>query len=352
MKKAVFLIYFTIITACALQFWYSTCLKKKNYSVKRDIYYIWNDAKLLSKGVNPYARIQFGNMWDNEKYTFYLPGFLIASATSIKLGLKNFQNFMPYWTSLNLLVHLSISLILFSALKKRGQANLGMLLSLLWFFGRWPLYVLKVGQIDNLAILFLVLSLLSIPARTSRACLLFGVSLAIKHVAAPLLPIFLICSWHKYPQIKTLLKNLALCLLVPALVSLPFIFWDAENFIKTLVFPLMRKPIGFQGAKSLLLAAGMQIQIIATMLLVSIYWLAWKSELRVNTAAFLCSLLVMSFNRVIFEQYYAWIFVMALLALFDYLPRQKTLYQPENRDVRFEALSEPHKQRSKLFSLG
>jgi uncharacterized membrane protein len=82
------------------------------------------------------------------------------------------------------------------------------------------------------------------PQRSRRrrlACLLFGTSLAIKHVAILVAPLYLGWTWHgaeqDAPRRERWLSVGATSLwiaLISLAVSLPFLWWDPGAFVRSL----------------------------------------------------------------------------------------------------------------------
>ncbi len=277
---------------------------KGSFSTHRDIYHIYEDASLLANGENPYSRIASGNMKDNEKYTFYLPGFLLFAAGSIHLGLEDYQQWMPYWLSVSLLFHICIGVLLFLIIKESSGALAGTVGALFWIFSRWPLALLRSGQIDSIPIFFFVAALLLINRNLVLSAILLSISLAIKQMAALVAPLYLIWAYKNAPKKVTPVMLALVC--IPFLLSVPFLIWDFESFFKMVIFPLTRDP---QGARSVDVFLRLPEKLskapfLAALLLT--YWLTWKEKLSKPSAIFFTIMVTLSFNPVFFSRYFCW----------------------------------------------
>jgi len=285
----------------------------------RDVMFIWQDAKMLADGDNPYQRIAGKNMEHNEKYTFYLPGFLVVTAASIRAGLDTFPEWMRSWRWGMLLTHLGIGYVIFGVLLPRGlvPAILG---SSLWLFGRWSLMLFNSGQIDGVAILPLLLSLLLLSKFPRAAYLLFGVSLAVKQMAAPLLPLYFMWAWQRQSgegRRRALLEAGAFIALIPTLLSVPFLMWDAGSYLRMLLFPMTREAFGGRTADIYLGLDGLAAKLPFLLTLVAGYLLCVRARLGVWAQTLVVFLVLLSFSPAFFTRYLCWIVPLIPLALCD-----------------------------------
>lgn len=275
------------------------------FSKNRDIYHIYQDATLLADGENPYSRIASGNMKENQKYTFYLPGFLLFASATIKMGFRDYQEWMPYWLFLSLLSHIGIGVAIFLFLQKKTGSIAATLGALFWLFARWPLALLRSGQIDALPILFFILALLFLERRIILSAVFLSLSLAIKQMAALVAPLYLLWAYKEGGWKRTVQCAIALGT-IPFLLSLPFLIWDFESFFRMLVFPLTRDP---QGARSLDVFLRLPDEISKLpflMALLATYWLTWQGRLSSVAAIFFTIMVTLSFNPVFFSRYFCW----------------------------------------------
>jgi Gpi18-like mannosyltransferase len=104
---------------------------------------------------------------------------------------------------------------------------------LFFLFNRWTLHVVKVSEIDFLPLLILILALIGIKNGKSSSNLLFGLSLSIKQMGIFLVPLTAIWAWkdgRDSNNLATMVKKIGLVALIPTILILPFLVWDAEGF--------------------------------------------------------------------------------------------------------------------------
>ena len=285
----------------------------------RDVMFIWQDAKLLADGLNPYQRIAGKNMEDNQKYTFYLPAFLIMTAGTIQAGLDTFPEWMRAWRWGMLFTHLAIGYVIFGALIRYGMLP-AMLGCSLWIFGRWSLMLFNSGQIDGTAILPMLVSLLLVGSHPRGSALLFGLSVAVKQMAAPLLPLYLLWAWQRAgsgARLRECVTVVGLVSLVPLLLSLPFLFWDAESYLRMLIFPMTRAGFGGRTADIYLGLSGLAAKLPFLLVLGIAYWLAVRHRVNVWAQSLLVFMVLLSFSPAFFTRYLCWVVPLIPLALFD-----------------------------------
>ena len=70
--------------------------------------------------------------------------------------------------------------------------------------------------------------------------LLFSFSLAFKQIAILIAPLYLIWEYQQSRSIKNVTVAGLWIASVPVLSSIPFLYWNAEGFIKTLAFSVTR----------------------------------------------------------------------------------------------------------------
>jgi uncharacterized membrane protein len=157
-----------------------------------DIAYIWEEGQRIYHHENPYSRIHGGNLQVNEKYPTSLPGIYLVIAGVRLLGIETFDGWLRFWIATNVVCHFGVGLILYWILARQARIALGMFAFGFWCFSRWALLVVWVGQVDNVAILVLVMSLLTLRSRPNMGYLLLGISLSLKHMALFLIPLYVV----------------------------------------------------------------------------------------------------------------------------------------------------------------
>lgn len=300
-----------IISAVGLAVHLHTNFSSYN-TTQEDIYSLYADGNLLVSGQNPYARILSGNMRENQKYPTYFPLFYLLSALTQWAGLEDFTRWLSFWRVVFLVFNLGIAAAIFIPLYRRGQTLLAVFAGLFWLFNRWTVQVSRIAQIDFLPVFFLVGSLLLFPKRQRASLLLFSLSLAVKQIAVFLAPLYLVWVWQSSGKkpFREVIAATAVIASIPALVSLPFIFWNAEGLVRSIFFSATRNPGGFLGSGLSvdqhlgLLGVPARLPMLGLMALV--YILAIQRRI----GRFLSVLLTMStfayFSNVLFQQYLIW----------------------------------------------
>lgn len=306
-KKIGVLLAFFVLNFVAL---YSLALKAmpKGPGKGNDIFYIYRDGQQIAKGINPYSRIHGSDMRKNKKYSTYLPGFFLLVAVMVKLGLDTFEEFVKVWQVTAVLIHtLFGTLIFYLFSSSRSQSLVGLVWSLIYLYNRFTLNVMFSGQIDILAALFFILSMyLNNPY-------LFGISLAIKQVALIFFPFFVLLAsaWKSDKErVKSILVLSVKALVIPILVSLPFLIDDFTGFVKSIAFSATREAgTHIKGLRSLDVVIGLdgflaRIPMLALLLLA--LFVCWRQRIAMFKAALLVFCIFYGFNSVLLNQYFVW----------------------------------------------
>jgi uncharacterized membrane protein len=288
-------------------------------SVGDDIYYSWLEGRRLLAGQNPYARVLQSDMLENDKYATYFPLFYLLSAFSQSLGLRQYDEWIAFWQPLFLLFHLATGVLLVLLFARRRQLLLSLAVLALWLAGNWVLRYDYLINFDAIPIFFLVVSLSLLRRRPVLALLAFSLSLALKQIAIFLVPLYLIWLWQEGDGRRParLLRGAALIASVPLLTSLPFLLWEAEGFVRSVVFSATRASSLALTAGRALSRGGLQARLPLLALSAVIYLLAWRRKVGRYTAAMLVMLGFISLNPVLFPQYLPWFLVLLLLALLE-----------------------------------
>ena len=276
-----------------------------------DIYEGFVEGSRLVEGVNPYERILHGNMRENDKYATYLPLFYLLSAGAQLAGLETFPAWLTLWGIVFLVCNIGIGYLIFRICAARSQPLLGIFGVLFWLFNRWTLHVNVISHIDFIPLFVLLLSLSLVPRRFPLACVLFGVSLAIKHIAIFALPLYLIWSWQlaREHRMRHLVTASALILVTPLVLSLPFVIWNAEGFVRSIMFSATRNPADHFSAPSLDALFGIHgipAKIPMLLLLALTYGLASLRRVPRYASLLLVMTVFFGFNSVLFRQYVVW----------------------------------------------
>jgi hypothetical protein len=296
-----------------------------------DVYYGWVEGQRLQKGENPYARVLTGNLRDNDKYATYFPVFYYGSYLTIVAGLDNYEDWIAFWRVIFLFANLAIAGVLFYLPFRRQLWPLALFGPAFWLFNRWTLHVTRIAQIDFLAILLLIISVALFPRRRIVALLLLSLSIGIKQIGLFLVPLYLIWVWRETEQskLRATLSAGALIASIPVLTSLPFLLWNPQALVISVIFDALRNPADHFNVASFDAMIGWvgllaKAPMIALMLLV--FALAWQRYIGRWLATLLVMAVFVDFSSVLFRQYFVWEAPFIPLAVLDLL--QLRLLQP------------------------
>ena len=289
-----------------------------------DIYYIWRDGVRLADGANPYAFDRPPEEERSTKHPSYLPLFYLAVAGVYKLGVHDYGTWLALWRAVRIAAHIAITVLLYRAGQRAGHPLLGLFGALFWSLNRWTLYTVRSGGLDQLALLFLLLSLECFGRRRRLAFLLLGTSLAIKHVALLVVPLYLVWTWQAWEQpsrperAARTAQAAAWIALIPLAVSLPFLWWDAGAFIRSILISAIRPAAayGHVSAVGSLLGLRGGVARIPLLFLASLIVLvaAYRQVIGRYTTVLLMFTVFTDFNTVLFPQYFAWVIPFIVLA--------------------------------------
>ena len=293
--------------------------------IMNDIKFIWQDGRDIANGINPYAKIHGSDMLNNKKYSTYLPGFFTFVSFTYRMGIDSLQEFLTYWRPATVLIHLGLGTFIFALFLFRGMTIGGLAAGGFYLYNRFTLSVMGSGQIDLIALWCLVisLSLASQEKKPKWSPVLFGVSLVIKQVGIFLIPAYLLLmrgTGEFKDQIKQMVHVGIRMVIVPIIVSMPFIIMDATAFFQSILFSATRKPIGHIRLKSydvLLGLIGIEAKIPMLMLMACVFWMAWKKTIGHYGAALMIFSIFMAFNSVILWQYFVWMLPFMPLVLLE-----------------------------------
>lgn len=291
---------------------------------REDVLISWNSGTDLAAGRNPYEPVLAGDMRDNKSYATYLPWFYVVSAACHKLGVTDFLTFLRLWRPVCELSHLGIAVFLLVVVTRGAGIAFGIFAALFWFFNRWTIAVVNIAHLDTLAILFLLLSLYLFPRRRLASLLLFGMSLAIKQMAVFLVPLYVIWAYTEArpgSRTKDAGRALGWLLIIPLAFSAPFLLWNAEAFIKSVLFSATRIAVTDFGVKSVDAAlglSGLPARLPMFALFFAIYLAALGRYLGRYSAALFVMATFLDFNSVLFYQYMVWAVPLLPLAALEW----------------------------------
>ncbi len=291
---------------------------------RHDIYFVWRDGSRLAVGENPYESILAGNMQENRKYPTYLPLFYVLAAGAYRLGVTDYGDWMRLWRPLVLASHVGIAVLLFVACWRAGHPVLGMFAALFWGLNRWTLYVVRVAHVDFPPLLCLLGSLLLFETRRRTSLLLFGLSLALKQIAVFVTPLYLVWVWRETRAAEARRPRTARAAgwiaLVPGLASLPFLMWNAEAFVRSILFSATRNPDSHVSAASFDAKVGL-VGLLGRLPMLALMGLVLVAAARGEIGRYLAVLLLLAvfvdFNSVFYLQYMVWLTPFLVLAALD-----------------------------------
>lgn len=276
-----------------------------------DIYYYWARGGQIASGDNPYV-CSLDDTCINHKNPGHFPLFYLLSAGAIKLGFSEFPAWIALWRPIFLFCYMFTGIFLFWTLARNKQYALAVFALFFWLFNRWSLYVIRVGHVDFLALLFLTLSLVFFEKKKAWSVILFSLSLSIKQVAIFLAPLYFILIWvrtEKEKRLKKVLRYAGVMTIVPLLSLLPFITDNPRAVAKGLLFSATRTSEANMGAAplvSFLKIQGSVGVVPMAFLMICIYIAAYRKKLSLAQGGLAIMLVFLAFNTVIFNQYFLW----------------------------------------------
>ncbi len=296
-----------------------------------DIFMTYCEGNTLAHGRNPCSRTMACDMRDNHaKYPTYLPLSYLLSAACVKIGLDDFAPWVSVWRILFALAQFAIGAALFHVFLKRRRPWLGALAAAIWWLNRWTLFVVYVAHVDFVSILFVILSLIFFKKRPWMSLVFFGVSLAWKHLAIFLGPLYVIWMWQDSP-VETRRKRSCLALAamaaVPLLLSLPFMVMDFSGFAKSIMLSATRRGdyLGYAPSIELLYAVdgGLLGRLPMLGLMALVFAASFMKHIGRWAAAMLVMMIFLYFNPVLYAQYQCWLVPLIFLALAEFVEGQR-----------------------------
>ena len=292
---------------------------------QQDIFAVFGEGDRLQHGENPYEQILSPNVdmkW-NRTIATYFPVFYYLSWFSQEIGLEDYVQWLGFWRVIFLVFNLGIAYILFYVPYHRyNSLTLAIFSALFWLFSRWTLHITMIYHIEFIAIFFLLLSLTLLPKNARLSFLFFGASLAVKQIAIFMIPLYLIWAWQLSKNKEQTIKNFGtlsfLMASIPFLVSLPFLIWNLEGFVKSVLISATRVSESHFGVPSfdmLIGLSGIPAKLPMLGMMIIVFILAWKQKICYYVSALLIMIVFVDFNSVLFRQYMVWIVPLIPLAI-------------------------------------
>lgn len=307
------------------------CWQAPSDLIGYDINYIFIEGQRVTAGVNPYSRILSGDMANNQKYATYFPAYYELSALTQILGLRDFESWLSAWRWTFIIFNIGIASVLFLALGPASRPWLALAAAGYWLLNRWTFEETFIAHLDFPAIFFLVLSLSEFQRMPHRAAYYLGISLALKQIAIFIVPLYLILVWTgpsriSSNRVRELVGTAIRIAVIPAIVSLPFLLWNPEGFVRSIFFSFTRNPsndivvqggaFGLPSAGELLafhlpiehLALNRQLLRVPMLILLGLtYVAALRREIGLHLGTLLVIAIFVDYNPVFFSYYMVWI---------------------------------------------
>jgi len=293
-------------------------------TVGQDVYYVWIEGKRILNGENPYERVLQGDMINNDKYATYLPAYYLLSALTQAAGLRDYPDWITLWQLVFNTFHYAIGILIFIIFRRNKMEFVGLFGASFWWFGRWSLLVVDMAHVDFVPLFCLILAVYFFDQRRNLSLILFGTSLALKQIGILMMPLFLIWVWHRERSFKDVVLALLMISSVPLLLAAPFLIWSLEGFVKSVLFSATRRAESQLGVLSIdtrLGLAGVAARLPMFLLLIAVYIGAGYSRIRKFTSGLLTMAVFVSFNPVLFLQYFVWSAPFVPLTICDYADR-------------------------------
>ncbi len=315
--------FFVVILLIFAAFYVNTLIFKK-VTKGYDIYASFAEGQRLLNGENPYARIQTGDMRENQKYATYFPVFYELSYLSQAAGLRTVKIWIEFWRMIFVFFELATAIFLYVVLAKSRFEWIGVFAAAFWLFNRWTLNLVETQNLDFIPIFLFLVSLKLFPQKKGLSLLLLSLSLGFKQIAIFAVPLYLIWEFREFGQnqLKKFIKGALIIASIPLITGLPFLMWDAIAFLKSILFSATRLSGSYAEVPSLdvlLKWDGLPARAVMLALMLFVYFLAFKGQLPKYFAVLLVMIVFVGFNNTLFPQYLLWVMPLVLLTVFDWI---------------------------------
>ena len=323
-RKSSLIASFFVVVILSITAFYINSLVFKQITKGYDIYASYSEGQHLLNGENPYARIQTGDMRTNQKYATYFPVFYELSYLSQAAGFRTVKTWIGFWRIIFVLFELATAIFLYVVLAKNRFEWVGVFAAAFWLFNRWTLNLVETQNLDFIPIFLFLVSLTLFSQKRGLSLLLCSCSLGFKQIAIFAVPLYLIWEFREtgQNQIKHVLKSALMIAIIPLVTGLPFLFWDASAFLKSILFSATRLTGSYSEVSSLdvlLKWDGLPARAVMLALMLFIYLLAFKGQLPKYFSVLLVMIVFVGFNNTLFPQYLLWVMPLILLAVFDWI---------------------------------
>ena len=280
---------------------------------KQDVYYSFLEGQRINDGVNPYVRILNGDMRANNKYATYFPLFYEMSFISQKLGLAEFPRWIIYWGLAFQLFEYATAILLYGVLASQKMEWGGVFAASFWLFNRWSLKMVETINLDFIPIFFMLAALLLSSRHKKLGLILLSFSLAFKQIGIFIAPLFVIWVWLSAPDLRSKIRQslaaIGIIVSIPLLSSLPFLVWNANGLVRSILFSATRLAENHFSANSLDVIMGwdgLLARVPMLLMILAVYLMVWKELCQKYAAALLIFAIFITFNSVLYQGYMTW----------------------------------------------
>jgi hypothetical protein len=271
-------------------------------------------------------------MQENQKYATYFPLFYEASVLVQSAGFRGYQAWIDFFRYIFLACNLAAGIALFGLTFSKRAWAFSLLAMLFWYFNRWTIAASRSVALDFIPILLMVLSLGLYERHRKTSLLLFSFSLAFKQIAIFLAPLYLIWEFQQSRSIKNTIVAGLWIVSIPLLSSIPFLFWNAEGFVKSVAFSATRNAATQFGADSIDVVmnfSALPARMPMLALLFGTYFAAAQKAIGRYGSAMLVMAVFIGFNPVLFVHYLAWLMPLLLLTIGEWIYKTPENYVME-----------------------
>jgi uncharacterized membrane protein len=167
-------------------------------------------------------------------------------------------------------------------------------------------------NLDFIPIFFLLLSLVVFSKNKWWGLFFFSLSLGFKQIAVFLAPLYLIWIWQDEVKnrLQIILQASLIIISVPFISALPFLIWNAQGFIMSIMFSVTRTAADHLGYTTVDVIAGWEgftARIGMLVLMALVYLFASRGHGTRFFSSFLVLSIFLDFNSVFYIQYPAWV---------------------------------------------
>jgi hypothetical protein len=301
----------------------SSNFKKASFYFKvQDIYFEYEAAEQIQKGINPYVAVLDSNMVENNNYATMLPLYYQFLGVLYKMADHEFRHFVELYRNILFIFHFLGGFTIYMFFRKLDKKMVGYTAAAIYMFNLWSLESFIFLKQDMIAIAFLLGSFYFFRGKKSwLSYLLLGISLGIKHIGIFALPLYLTPLLFKEKKLKPFLMDIFFLLIPIVLPAVPFLIDNFKGVAYSMLFSATRtakysklifgyhnllvnySDSGLNGKMPDFLLPRLPL-LVATLMNVSLLFTK-----RITRAMYLLtSILVFTiFNPVIFPQYFTWI---------------------------------------------